>query len=113
QKNWLRQELEQWLGGAPDMSPRAYDKASPINYAHKDAAPMLFLHGTADQVGPLEQARIFVEKMRSVGGKPHLRTFAGAAHDFDEMNTLLAASAARTFLDRQLRPLRGAALAGK
>src|SRR5262249_21940889 len=96
---------EQWLG-SPTKVPGMYTKASPVTYVHKDAAPIMLLHGTKDVVVPLEQAEHFVRKMRDAGGNVILRTFEGAPHDFDEgndANARLGTVAARDFLDQHLR----------
>src|SRR5262249_20713695 len=93
----LRFFMEKWLDRPPSKVPEPYTKASPAHYAHKDAAPILLLHGTKDVVVPLEQSEQFVTKMRKAGGNVTLLTFDGAPHDFDEiddMNARLAAIAA-------------------
>src|SRR5262249_22892573 len=42
--------LELWFEGPPDKTGANYKAASPVTYVHKQAAPMLLLHGSADPV---------------------------------------------------------------
>ncbi len=64
--------------------PEIYRNASPIARTHADAPPFLVIHGTADTIIPVQQARDFVEKLRgesrSVVGYVEL---PGAGHGFD------------------------------
>ena len=39
-----------------EEAPEQYRQASPITYAHKDAAPLLIVHGTADGTVTLSQS---------------------------------------------------------
>lgn len=80
-----------------------YRKASPIARVRPDAPPFLVVHGTADTVIPVEQAQVFVEKLRSSS----LSTVAylelpGGHHGFDMTDgcrTGSAAMAVGLFLD--------------
>ena len=47
-----------------------FRKASPIAQVHPDAPPFLIVHGSADTVIPVEQARSFVERLRAVSRSP-------------------------------------------
>jgi len=103
---FLRPQLEQWLGGPPNKVKERYTKASPINYVHKDAAPLLLLHGSADTVVPLAHSQLMAEKIRGKGAHVTFLTFADAPHDFDEQNdtnSRLAALAVMGFLDEHLK----------
>ncbi len=64
--------------------PEIFRKASPIARTHAGAPPFLVIHGTGDTVIPVQQARDFVEKLRSVSrsvvGYVEL---PGAGHGFD------------------------------
>jgi acetyl esterase/lipase len=100
--------LEQWFGGPPHGKVRAkYEAASPLTHVHKEAAPMLLLHGTADLVVPVEQSQLLAQKLKKAGAKVALLTFEHAPHDFDELldtNARLAAAAVEAFLQDQLKP---------
>jgi acetyl esterase/lipase len=64
--------------------PEIFRKASPIARTHADAPPFLVIHGSGDTVIPVQQARDFVEKLRSASralvGYVEL---PGAGHGFD------------------------------
>ena len=69
----------------PARHPEVLRKASPITRVRSDAPPFLVVHGIADTVIPVAQARAFVERLRGasrVGGR--LPGAAGRArHGFD------------------------------
>ncbi len=61
-----------------------FRKASPIAQVHPDAPPFLVVHGSADTVIPVEQARGFVERLRAVSRSPvGFIELPGAGHGFD------------------------------
>jgi acetyl esterase/lipase len=64
--------------------PDIFRKASPMARTRVDAPPFLVIHGTGDTIIPVQQARDFVEKLRSesraVVGYIEL---PGAGHGFD------------------------------
>ena len=61
-----------------------FRKASPIAQVHPDAPPFLVVHGSADTVIPVEQARSFVERLRAVSRSPvGFIELPGAGHGFD------------------------------
>jgi acetyl esterase/lipase len=70
-----------------DRHPEVFRDASPIARVHKDAPPFLVIHGSRDSVIPVEQARVFVERLRAVShsvvGYVEL---PGAGHGFDLMD---------------------------
>jgi acetyl esterase/lipase len=64
--------------------PEIFRKASPIARTHAGAPPFLVIHGSADTVIPVQQARDFVDALRAVSrsvvGYVEL---PGAGHGFD------------------------------
>ncbi|MEY4605437.1 MAG: hypothetical protein RLY45_197 [Actinomycetota bacterium] len=44
--------------------------------------PLLVLHGDADAVVPVEQSRVFVERVRAAGGRARLHVYEGEGHGF-------------------------------
>jgi acetyl esterase/lipase len=67
-----------------DKHPDVFRKASPIARVHKDAPPFLVIHGTGDTVIPVEQARIFVERLRAASHSVvSYVELPGAGHAFD------------------------------
>lgn len=61
-----------------------FRNASPIARIHSDAPPFLVVHGSADTVIPVEQARHFVERL-GAGSSESVSyvEFPGAGHGFD------------------------------
>ena len=53
-----------------EEAPELYKKASPTTYAHKDASPLLILHGTADETVKISQSETLVAALKRVGA-PH------------------------------------------
>jgi acetyl esterase/lipase len=64
---------------APDL----YKKASPITYAHKDAPPMLIIHGTADKTVPVSQSESLAAALKKAGAGYELVIVPEAQHSFD------------------------------
>lgn len=61
-----------------------YRKASPIARVHSEAPPFLVVHGSADTVIPVEQARSFTDRLRAVShSKVGYLELPGAGHGFD------------------------------
>jgi acetyl esterase/lipase len=64
--------------------PEIFHNASPIARVNADAPPFLVIHGTGDTVIPVEQARGFVERLRSVSrAAVGYVELPGAGHAFD------------------------------
>src|SRR5690625_1921092 len=61
-----------------------YRKASPIARVHPEARPFLVVHGSADTVIPVAQARAFAGRLRKVSrAKVGYLELPGAGHGFD------------------------------
>ena len=71
-----------FLGAAPAERPDLYTKASPISYVSSEAAPFLFLHGTADTTLSIEQSRRMLRKLHHAGVSAEIFETDGAAHGF-------------------------------
>ena len=98
--------------------PQIFEQASPIARVRPDAPPFLVVHGSADSVIPVAQARAFVERLRGVSASQvgHLE-LPGAGHGFDLIDrwrTRGAVTAIGAFLDevhrRHLVSLAGQAI---
>lgn len=64
-------------------APELYAKGSPVTYAHKNAAPMLIVHGTADATVPLTQSQALDEALTKVGAEHELVIVPNAPHTFN------------------------------
>ena len=64
-------------------APELYEKASPVNYAHKGAPPLLIVHGTRDNTVPLSQSEALAAALEKAGAEPQLVIVTNAWHSFD------------------------------
>lgn len=71
------------VGGSRERFPETYRAASPLAQVHRDAPPFLLIHGTADRLCPIGDARRFNEALREVSQSSALMEFQGAGHGFD------------------------------
>ena len=75
-----------------DREPERFAEASPIDRVHADAPPFLVVHGDRDVLAPLEDARLFVERLREASKAPVLfAEMKGAQHAFDIFMTFRTA----------------------
>jgi acetyl esterase/lipase len=66
-----------------DDRPR-FEEASPRHHVRPDAPPFFVIHGDRDTLAPVEDARTFVEQLRSVSDAPVLYAeMHGAQHAFE------------------------------
>ena len=65
-----------YLGGSPAELPDAYAQASPIALL-PFGIPVVCVHGTADEVVPIEQSQRFVAAAQQAGDRAELNTFDG------------------------------------
>jgi len=53
---------------------------SPIYFVHSNQAPVLIIHGDADTLVPIQQARVFVEKCKQLGDVAKVSVRPGKGH---------------------------------
>ncbi len=73
------------IGARASQSPeseegRRYWEASPVNFVTADDAPMLLLHGDADQTVPFEQGELMADALKAVGVQSTLFRIPGGGH---------------------------------
>lgn len=74
--------LEQFMGGPErDMAER-YAQASPVTYVAEGAPPFVIVHGTDDEVVPVEQSRELYSSLCSCGVPAQLHEFVGEGHSY-------------------------------
>ena len=87
--------------------PEVFRDASPIARAHRNAPPFMVIHGSKDNVIPVEQARSFVERMRATShSMVGYLELPGAGHGFDLIDgerAGVAAHATSLFLNQVYR----------
>jgi acetyl esterase/lipase len=75
--------------------PSPYMAASPLYQIGPDAPPMFVLHGTNDSLVPVEQARVFVERLRETSKEAVVYAeLPLAQHAFDLFGSVRAAATA-------------------
>lgn len=94
----------QLLEGSPEQRPERYMAASPAALLPL-GAKQLIIHGTADEVLPIEIARTYVHAAEAAGDEVQYCELAGAGH----MDYLDPNSEAHATLCRWLRGIRDAA----
>ncbi len=68
------------LGGPIDQKADAAKQASPVTHVSKDDAPILIVHGTADNVVPFSQAEVFYQALKKAGVDATLVRIEGGGH---------------------------------
>jgi acetyl esterase/lipase len=86
----LGRRIAGWVGGlvlgtTPAHDPGAFVDASPMSHVDRSDAdtPFLVVHGTVDNLVPVEQARRFTAALREVGCDVTYVELRGAPHAFD------------------------------
>jgi acetyl esterase/lipase len=108
-----RRVLEPWVIKAfLDDEPGLFAEASPIDHVHAGAPPFLVVHGDRDNLVPVDDARLFVERLRAVS--PSAVAYAelkGAQHAFELFPSFRAAHVTegaeqflQTVVERAQRP---------
>jgi acetyl esterase/lipase len=82
--------------------PEAFEAASPILRITEDAPDFFVLHGSLDTLVAVEQARLFVERLRSISKRSVVYAeLPGAQHAFDVFPSIRSAHIVRA-IDRYL-----------
>ena len=70
------------IGSLPAMID-VYRDRSPISHTDRyTTTPIFIMHGDVDPVVPVEQSRVFAERVRAVGGQVELHVYEGEGHGF-------------------------------
>lgn len=79
------ERFERMLMGSTVHEGRAtFEDASPLAHVSPDAPPFFIVHGSADNLVPVPQARRFAEALRAVTRQPVVfAELAGASHAFE------------------------------
>lgn len=63
----LQEALVLFLGKSLQEAPERYAEASPLTYVTSDSPPTLIMHGTTDELVPVEQADLLAERLKETG----------------------------------------------
>jgi acetyl esterase/lipase len=83
--DFLRRFIEPYVIKAfYEDEPEKFSMASPTDQVHAEAPPFFVIHGNRDTLAPLEDAQLFVERLRTVSTQPVVfAELHGAQHAFD------------------------------
>jgi dienelactone hydrolase len=70
------------IGGQDPIATEAYRVASPISHVTRASAPLLLIHGDADNAIPLQQSEAMLTAMQQAGAPVKLIRVPGGGHDF-------------------------------
>lgn len=88
------------LGGEPEDKKELAKEASPITYVSRDDPPFLIVHGTEDEIVPLQQAEMLNEALKKAGVDVTFIKIEGGGHGIREPEAIERATA---FLEKHLR----------
>jgi acetyl esterase/lipase len=72
-----------------EANPDLWDLASPVAQVHAAAPPFMVLHGTHDSLAVVQDARVFVQKLRDVSQEPVVYVeMPGAEHAWELFHSL-------------------------
>jgi len=77
-------------------------KISPITHVSADDPPTLIMHGDADQLVPIQQAELVIDKLKAAGVESKLVVKKGASHGWPDLGKDLAIMA--DWFDAHLKP---------
>jgi acetyl esterase/lipase len=92
------------FGGPVQEHKELAEKANPIHYITKDAAPFLILHGDKDNIVPLAQSRILDEALKAAGVESTLVVVKGDGHGGPGFGSPENVQKIVDFLDKHLKP---------
>jgi acetyl esterase/lipase len=81
--------FEWLLGSRADTNPAVAKAASPLHLVSSQSAPMLLLHGTADELVPIAQSEALQHQLEQHGVGCQLERIEGGDHFINETHTAL------------------------
>jgi len=100
-----KQTMLDFMGKPPQQAQSKYRAASPALQVTRKSAPFLILHGSADPVVPVEQAKLMDAALRAKGVPSKLVIIEGAGHGWRRNPSAKAQSDREiiAFLETRLR----------
>lgn len=91
------------LGGGSAQYPELYTKASPVEYATKNAPPFLIIHGTTDVVVPLLHSKRLHAKLTAAGAAAELVPVRNKGHGWFGPEAAASYAATTKFFTEHLK----------
>ncbi len=95
--------LTGFLGDAQQQRER-YILASPIAWVTPDSPPMLMIHGTKDDIVPLEQSQRMHDRLQAAGVPCEMLILEGAGHGFKGDDAQRSSDAMTAHFEKYLMP---------
>lgn len=99
---YVKDVMNQYIGGSPSEYPERYEMLSPISYVQKNTPPTITFLGTSDRIVPEEQATLLDEKLTKRGVAHELYLLPKVDHGFDanpgSLSTQFAKAKVKAFL---------------
>ena len=95
------------FGGPVQEHKDLAERANPIHYVAKDAAPFLIMHGDKDPLVPLAQSKVLDEALKKAGAESTLVVIEGAGHGGPGFGAPENLQKIVDFLDKRLKPKAG------
>ena len=92
------------FGGPVQDHKELAEKANPIHYITKDAAPFLIFHGDKDNIVPLGQSKILDEALNAAKVESTLVVIEGAGHGGPGFGSPENLQKIQDFFDKHLKP---------
>jgi acetyl esterase/lipase len=92
------------FGGAVQDKKDLAEKANPIHFIAKDAAPILIMHGDKDNLVPLAQSKILDEALKKAGVESTLVVLEGSGHGGPAFGSPENLQKIVDFFDKHLKP---------
>ncbi|MDP2291141.1 MAG: prolyl oligopeptidase family serine peptidase [Actinomycetota bacterium] len=70
------------VGPLPDALPRYRERSPILHTGRLRRTPLLVLHGDGDAVVPVQQSRVFAQRVATSGGQVELHVYEGEGHGF-------------------------------
>jgi acetyl esterase/lipase len=84
--HWMARRI---VGATVEEDPERFARMSPIHHVGPHAPPFFVIHGAADNLVPVHQARRFVAALREVSREPVLYAeLPGASHAFEVFHSV-------------------------
>ena len=102
-KKGLIEVLTAFLGGPIKEKKELAKDASPVTYVDQHVPPFLHVHGTVDQIVPVEQAEILHDKLRAANVWSRLFIIPQGDHGGDDFVSQKMLKEIQLFFDKNLK----------